>query len=112
MGKCKSRAQLAILTALNDHLRDELEDNETRHDQALGDILVRLQAAQNELEHLRSNHELSVSGLKVRESVCRVGVFRYRTFLNASQIPPEREGSRVQVASVSLVNQICSLFGA
>lgn len=57
--------QLAILTALNDHLRDELEEKETRHDQAVGDILGRFQAAQKELEQLRSEQELHLSAVKV-----------------------------------------------
>lgn len=58
---------MAILTALNDHLRDELEDNGAKHDQALSDILIRLQAAQKELEILRSNKKAFESRFKVRE---------------------------------------------
>lgn len=65
---------MAILTALNDHLRDELEDNEIKHEQALGDILGRLQVAQKELGHLRSSQK-PVWGLKVRESTYGVHVF-------------------------------------
>ncbi|CAB1110788.1 unnamed protein product [Ectocarpus sp. CCAP 1310/34] len=56
--------QLAILTALNDHLRDELEEKETRHDLAVGDILGRFHAAQKELEQLRSERELHLSTVK------------------------------------------------
>ena len=62
------------MTALNDHLRDELEDNGTKHDEALRDILGRLQAAEKDLEHLRSNQITMEAGLKVREGTCSYGV--------------------------------------
>lgn len=60
-----SQAQLAMLTALNDYLRDELEENETRHDRAFGDILGRLQASQREVERMRAEHEMFMLGRKV-----------------------------------------------
>eukprot|EP00752_Nemacystus_decipiens_P003048 g2825.t1 len=65
--------QVAILAALNDHLRDELEDNGTRHDQALRDILGRLQDAQGELEHLRSYQKELESGLESPEATTPEG---------------------------------------
>lgn len=43
-----------------------MEDNDKKNDQALGDILDRLQAAQKELKELRSEREGYLLGLKVR----------------------------------------------
>lgn len=87
---------MAILTALNDHLRDELEDNGTKHDQALSDILGRLQAAQQELEHLRSNQRALESGLKVCYLVRGLHVFVNPPWPKPPTPPElEREGTRV-----------------
>lgn len=55
--------------ALNDYLSEEREDNEKRYNEALGDILGRLQAAQKELKELRSEREVYMLGLKVRPCV-------------------------------------------
>lgn len=46
-----------------------MENNEKRHDQALRDILDRLQAAQKELDELRSEREVYMSNPKVRACV-------------------------------------------
>ena len=63
-------SQLAILAALNDHLRDELDASGKKHSQALGDILSRLHVLQTEAEQQqqqqqRAQQEAGTSGPQV-----------------------------------------------
>lgn len=53
------KRQVAILSALNEHLRDELEENKARQSETLSNLRGRLQVAQ------QKNEELRTAGLQV-----------------------------------------------
>ena len=62
---CVLRLQLAILAALNEHLRDELDERGQKHSQAIGDLLNRLHVLKTETEQQRALREAGASGPKV-----------------------------------------------
>lgn len=54
-----------MLMALNDHLRDELEESGQRHNETVADLLHRLQAAEREKEQLGARRENPMPTLHV-----------------------------------------------
>lgn len=55
-----------MLTALNDHLRDELEESGKKHKRALGNLTSRLGEAQREAERQRAQREVIELRMQVR----------------------------------------------
>lgn len=53
--------QLSILSALNNHLRDELEQKEERHTKALADLLRRLRESERVRDMMHAHLESGIS---------------------------------------------------